>query len=179
MTPFIRDEDFDDYFSRGFRHTAWRFETRRGYASDAEGVEFRRFLRGEDPAEDPDREWCRTVREQVGRGKRIERVRLFDRPPTVGQRYLLAIAWTNIQAGEDIRGLPRSRAEQLDLPMEDFWLFDPSLALRLHFDERDEYLGAELIEGEATVNGYCRVRDAAWHHALRYQEFRAQVPFTV
>ncbi|KNB51512.1 DUF6879 family protein [Streptomyces caatingaensis] len=179
MTSFIRDEDFDHYFDQGFRHSAWRFETRRGYASDAEGEEFRRFLRGEDPAEDPHRPWCRAVRELTGQGKRIRRVRLFDEPPTVGQRYLLAIAWTNVEAGEDIRGLPRHRAEELGLPMVDFWLFDSRFALRLHFDAQDQYLGAELVEDEATILTYCRVHDTAWQNALEYKEFKARVPSTV
>ncbi|MFF4409086.1 DUF6879 family protein [Streptomyces sp. NPDC001404] len=175
MAVFITDEDFDHCFGDGFHHTAWRLETRRAYASDIEGEEFQRFLRGEDPAEDPDRPWCRNVREQVAQGKRIERVRFVDDPTTVGQRYLLASAWTNIEAGEDIRGLCRSRATALGLPMVDFWLFDSRFALKLHFDDQDEYLGAELIEDPATILGYCQVRDAAWHYAMRYEDFRARV----
>lgn len=179
MTTFIKDEDFDHYFRAGFKHTAWRLETRRSYASDQEGEEFERFLRGEDPGEDPNRPWCQNVREQVARGKRIERVRLVDAPPTVGQRYLLACAWTNVEAGEDIRGLYRDKAAALGLPMADVWLFDSRFALKLHFDKQDEYLGAELIEDEREVLRYCQVRDAAWHYAMRYEELKARVPSTV
>ncbi|MGW1196865.1 DUF6879 family protein [Streptomyces sp. NPDC002536] len=179
MTAFIEDEKFDHYFGDGFQHTAWRLETRRAYASDTEGEEFQRFLRGEEPGEDPDRTWCRNIREQVSQGKRIERVRLVDDPPTLGQRYLLAVAWTNVEAGEDIRGLPRTQAERLGLPMFDFWLFDSRFALKLHFDDQDEYLGAELIEDAAEVLRCCQVRDAAWHYAMKYEEFRARVPSTV
>lgn len=176
MAAFITDEDFDRCFDDAFHHTAWRLEARRAYASDAEGEEFQGLLRGEDPAEDPDRPWCRNVREQVDQGKRIERVRLVDDPPTVGRRYLLASAWTNVVAGEDIRGLYRSRATALGLPIVDFWLFDSRFALKLHFGDQDEYLGAELIEDPATILGYCQVRDAAWHYAMRYENFRARVP---
>ncbi|MCC2279666.1 hypothetical protein LKL35_30185 [Streptomyces sp. ET3-23] len=179
MTEFIDDESFDHYFGDGFQHTAWRLETRRGYASDAEGEEFQRFLRGEDPGEDPDRAWCRNIRKQVSSGKRIERVRIVDDPPTTGQRYLLAAAWTNVEAGEDIRVMNRRQAEELALPEADFWLFDSRFALKLYFDERDEYLGARLIEDAAEVLRYCQVRDAAWHYAVPSEVFRTRVASAV
>ncbi|MFJ4961008.1 DUF6879 family protein [Streptomyces sp. NPDC088729] len=35
-----------DFFRDGFEHTAWRLETRRGYAADQEAVEYRQFLQG-------------------------------------------------------------------------------------------------------------------------------------
>ncbi|AEW93616.1 MULTISPECIES: DUF6879 family protein [Streptomycetaceae] len=178
MPRFISDESFDHYFGDGFAHTAWRLETRRGYASDREGDGWQRFLRGEADGEDPDRPWCRNIRAQVARGKRVERVRLVDDPPTIGQRFLLYSAATNVAAGEDIRGLFRAQAEQLGLPMDDFWLFDSRFGLRLHFDESDTYLGAELVTEPAEVLRWCQVRDAAWHHAMPYEEFRARVPAT-
>ncbi|MEU9102121.1 DUF6879 family protein [Streptomyces sp. NPDC048361] len=53
-------------------------------------------------------------------GKRFERVRLVDDPPTDGQRYLLASGLGNVDAGEDIRNLVRADAERLGLPDGDF-----------------------------------------------------------
>ncbi|MFJ2438915.1 MULTISPECIES: DUF6879 family protein [unclassified Streptomyces] len=177
MPKFIDDTAFADYFTE-FEHTAWRLETRRGYASDRAGAKYARFLARETLPDDSDRPRGANIRVQTGLGKRVERVRIVDRPPTQGQLFLLAAAATNNAAGEDIRNLWRPRAEALGLPEEDFWLFDSRRALLLHFDDEDEYLGSELVEDPAHIVRYCRIRDAAWHHALRREDFLSEVAST-
>jgi hypothetical protein len=174
VPQFIDNTTFDTYFTT-FEHTAWRLETRRGYASDRAREKYRRYVQTQQMADDADRPWCVNVRAQTARGKRIERVRIVDDPPTVEQNYLLAGAAINNQAGEDIRNLWRAQAYQLGLPAVDFWLFDARHALVLHFTEGDDYLGAELVQDPARIVQFCQIRDAAWHHALRREQFAAQV----
>ncbi|WP_086800575.1 DUF6879 family protein [Streptomyces caniscabiei] len=174
MPQFIDDASFGSHFE-DFAHTAWRLEARRGYGSDRAGAKFRTWLETGQTADDIDRPWCVNVRTQTAQGKRIERVRLADAPPTPEQRYLLAAASTNNAAGEDIRYLWRTDAEKLRLPAADFWLFDSRYALVLHFDDSDEYLGAELVDDAARIVEFCQIRDAAWHHAIRRDEFAEQV----
>ncbi|MFK0154633.1 DUF6879 family protein [Streptomyces sp. NPDC090493] len=178
MPQFIDDSTFGTYFET-FEHTAWRLETRHGYASDRAGEKYRRFLDTGSVPDDSHRPWCANVRTQTGQGKRIERVRIVDTPPTSEQLFLLASAVSNNEAGEDIRNLWRADAEKLRLPAVDFWLFDARRALVLHFDDSDEYLGAELVEDSTRVVEFCQVRDAAWHHAIRREQFAAQVASTV
>jgi hypothetical protein len=178
VPEFIDDATFGTYFEE-FEHTAWRLETRRGYASDRAGEKFRRYLETEEVPDDSHRPWCANVRAQTAQGKRIERVRIVDNPPTREQRFLLATAAVNNEAGEDIRNLWRADADKLRLPSVDFWLFDSRRALVLHFDETDEYLGAELVEDSARIVEFCQIRDAAWHHAIRREEFVAQVASSV
>lgn len=162
-----------------FRHTAWRLETRRGYASDRNSPKWPRFLAGEDIANDPANAWRHNVAEQTATGKRFERVRLVDEPPTEGQRFLLASAPGNIAAGEDIRNLTRAEAERLRLPDFDFWLFDSKTLVRFAFDEDDTTLGVYVTDDPAEVLAACQVRDAAWHHAVPTQEFAGRVRSTV
>ncbi|MFE2550810.1 DUF6879 family protein [Streptomyces sp. NPDC059355] len=157
-------------------HNAWRLESRRRYASDEETDTYRRFITGEDPAWDLDDPWCVTRREQTSLGKRFERVRIVDNPPTVGQRYLLDNARRNNAVGEDIRNLWRSDAERLRLPADDFWLFDSRVIAYLHFDDEDQLTEVELITDPVEVSRACQVRDAAWHHAVPYDTFADQMP---
>lgn len=164
---------------REFRHTAWRLETRRGYASDRSNPKWARWQAGEDIAQDPANAWRENVTEQTAAGKRFERVRLVDEPLTDGQRFLLASAPSNIAAGEDIRHLTRAQAEQLRLPDYDFWLFDSKVLARLAFDEDDTTLGVYVTEDPAEVLAACQARDAAWHHAVPAQEFARRVASTV
>ncbi|MFD3557514.1 DUF6879 family protein [Streptomyces goshikiensis] len=178
MPHLIDSDEIDRLFREGFEHTAWRLESRRAYHVDYEGETYQRFLRGEEPARDPDRPWLVNMRRQTGAGKRVERVRLIDDPPTTYQRYGLTGAPAAVEAGEDVRYLPRLRAEQLGLPVEDFWLFDSRYVALFHY-EGDEPIGLELIDDPARVLRYCQARDAAWHYAIPYGEFVAQVPSAV
>lgn len=158
-----------------FRHTAWRLETRRGYASDRTSAKWDRWLASEDIAAGPDNTWGENVRAQVARGKRFERVRLVDEPASQGQEFLLASGLGNVAAGEDIRNLTRSRAQELRLPDYDFWLFDSRLLVRFAFDEQDTTLGVYVTEDPAEVLAACQARDAAWHHAVPTSEFQRGV----
>jgi hypothetical protein len=164
---------------REFKHTAFRLETRRGYATDRNGAKWRRWQAGEDISVEPANDWRRNVADQVAQGKRFERVRLVDSPPTEGQRFLLATGLGNVASGEDIRNLPRAEAERLDLPDFDFWLFDSRVLARFVFDEQDTTLGVVLSEDPAEVLAACQARDAAWHHAVRTAEFQRRVRSSV
>jgi hypothetical protein len=164
---------------REFRHTAWRLETRRGYASDRKSPLWPRFLGGEDITQEPANAWRLNVEEQTAQGKRFGRVRLVDEPATEGQRFLLTRAPSNVAAGEDIRYLTRAQAEELRLPDYDFWLFDSKILARFAFDEEDTTLGVYVTEDPAEVLAACQVRDAAWHHAVRTEEFSRRVRSTM
>lgn len=178
MAQFINDDTFGSYFET-FEHTAWRLETRRGYGSDRTSEKYRQFLETGTVPNDSHRPWCANVRAQTTQGKRIERVRIVDHPPTSEQLFLLASAASNNEAGEDIRNLWRADAEKLRLPAVDFWLFDSHRALVLHFNGDDDYLGAELVVDPARIVEFCQIRDAAWHYAIPRAEFAAQVASTV
>ncbi|TQJ52628.1 DUF6879 family protein [Streptomyces sp. SLBN-115] len=157
-----------------FEHTAWRLETRRRYASDEATDTYAQFIGGESVDwDETDSEWCANRREQSALGKRIERVRIVDNPPTTGQLYLLDNARRNSSVGESIMNLWRADADRLNLPSEDFWLFDSRMVALLEFDDADNLAGVELITEPAEVVRYSMVRDAAMHHAIPYEEFAA------
>ncbi|MFG3101802.1 DUF6879 family protein [Streptomyces sp. NPDC048182] len=171
-------DEFADLFAK-FEHTAWRLETRQRYASDETGQRWKQFI--EEGSLDPEmdvpeaRRWRDTIRSQVAAGKRVERVRLMDRPATTGQRYLFEMAPWNMGLGEDIRNLWRADADRLRLPAEDFWLFDSRLIAFLRFDDDDQLTHVDLVTEPAEVVRCSRVRDAAWHHAVPRERFAAEM----
>ncbi|WP_405585309.1 DUF6879 family protein [Streptomyces sp. NBC_01092] len=176
--PLIPFEEITHLFTE-FEHTAFRLETRRGYASDRQGARFQAFTRGVLPEPEPDHPWNVNVRAKAGRGARFSRVRIVDEPPTDGQRFLMATAAGNVAAGEDIRVLPRSEAVRLDLPDYDLWLFDSHTMVRMHIDDTDTTTGVELVDDPAEVLAACRARDAAWRVAVPTAEVWAQVRSSV
>lgn len=165
-------DEFENLF-RTFKHTAWRLETRRRYASDEQDDTYRQFVENGVAQWDTDDPYCELIRSQTAQGKRVERVRIVDDPPTVGQRYLLDNARRNSALGEDIRNLWRADAERLQLPAVDAWLFDSRLVAVLRFDDDDQLVDVELITEPAEVVRYSVIRDAAWHHAVPYEKFAA------
>ncbi|MFC8495046.1 DUF6879 family protein [Streptomyces sp. NPDC057235] len=172
MVPFAEVA----HLFRDFRHTAWRLETRRGYATDRNSLKWTRWKAGADIAAEPLDAWRENVARAVAEGRRFERVRIVDEPLTEGQRFLLASGLGNVAAGEDIRNLPRTEAERLNLPDFDFWLFDSRTLARFVFDEDDTTLGVILSEDPAEIAAACQARDAAWHHAIPTREYVQRVP---
>ncbi|WP_020121823.1 DUF6879 family protein [Streptomyces canus] len=156
-----------------FEHTAWRLETRRRYASDESTETYAQFLAEGRVDWDMSSWYCHTISSQTAAGKSVARVRLVDDPPTTGQRYLMVNAERNTELGEDIRTLRREDAERLRLGNEDFWIFDSRLVARLNFTDADELTDVELITEPAEVIRYAMLRDAAWHHAVPFQQLAA------
>jgi len=170
VPDIVGPDEFDRLFTQ-FEYTAWRLETRRRYASDEVTETYAQFIRGTSVDWDGvDAAWCAERREQVALGKRFERVRIVDSPPTPGQLYLLDNARRNSAVGERIHNLWREEADRLGLPAEDFWLFDSRLVALLNFDDTDNLVDVELITRPAEVLRYAMVRDAAEHHAVHYTE---------
>ncbi|MET8813091.1 DUF6879 family protein [Streptomyces sp. NPDC004549] len=173
--PELVDRDTFRRLFEAFEHTAWRLETRRGYASDRQDPDFQAFLAtGSSPC-DPDEPWFLNIKAQTDAGRTVGRVRVADKPPTTEQLFLLDYARHNAAVGEDIRYLWREDADRVALPTEDFWIFDSRVVALLHFDDDDNLLNIELITEPAEVVRYCIVRDAAMHHAVPRDEFAAQV----
>ncbi|MEU2800247.1 DUF6879 family protein [Streptomyces sp. NPDC007117] len=176
--PLVPFEDITHLFAE-FEHTAFRLETRRGYATDRAGERFQAFMRGIDPEPVPGNAWNTNVREKAAQDAHFSRVRIVDDPPTDGQRFLMATASSNVAAGEDIRVLSRYVAESEGLPDYDFWLFDSRLVARFHIDETDTTVGVEVTEDPTEVLAACRARDTAWPLATPSATVWAQVRSSV
>ncbi|WP_329220298.1 DUF6879 family protein [Streptomyces microflavus] len=176
--PLVPFEEITHLFA-GFEHTAFRLETRGGYATDRAGERFQAFQRGLDPRPEPGHPWNVNVREKATQGAHFSRIRIVDEPPTDGQRFLMATAAGNVAAGEDIRVISRTVAESVNLPDHDFWLFDSRTLVRMHIDDTDTTTGVELTEDPAEVLAACRARDAAWPLAVPSAQVWAQVRSSV
>ncbi|MGW0596120.1 DUF6879 family protein [Streptomyces sp. NPDC002776] len=175
MPDLIPFEEITYLFTE-FEHTAWRLETQRGYAVDQVSEKWQRWLAGDPLGYEPHSPWHGLVREAAEAGKRFERVRLVDDPPTEGQKFLLASGLGNVEAGEDIRNMFRAGAVRLGLPDYDFWLFDSRTVVKFAFDEDGNTLGVYVIEEPLEVLAACQIRDAAWHYATPTADFMARVP---
>lgn len=159
---------------RSFEHTAFRLEVRTTYAPSYERESYEKFLAGE-PYELPwMQDWLAMVRDAADEGRRFARVRVVSLPLSDYNRWSYVIAQHNIAAGEDIRYLERGEAEAVGLPGHDYWLFDSRQLLQMRFDEDDRFVGGEIIDDSVEIVRHNYWRDAAWHHAVRRDEFATE-----
>jgi hypothetical protein len=160
--------EFDRLF-RTFEHTAFRLETRDHYKSPNESEALHQFVTGDQVDMGWFQSWLTMIRDAKSGGRRFSRVRTVTTPLTDYSRFgLFCSEYTNA-AGEDIRYLARHDAT--DLPDYDYWLFDSSHLVRMHFDDDETFLGGEFIEDSALTVQHNYWRDAAWHRAVRRDDF--------
>lgn len=159
---------------RAAKQEAFHMEVRDTYSVPSESEPLRRFLNGEPPAPEYDkRPWTELVHETVSRGVRVTRVRVVTEPLSDYQRWLLSITAGNVEAGEDIRYLPRHLAG--DVPTDDWWLFDGS-TVGFNLVDGDGKPAGAAITTDPGIAAYCRsVKDKLWESAVTFREFAGDV----
>lgn len=160
----------------GIAHTAFRLELQPGYVEPVEAGLLAAFLRGDqpDPTTMPEfRQWYGQIAAQVRDGKRIERVRVQQDPPTSYQLFERYMDRWNVEAGETMRYLTRQRAHEIGLlPAAgdtDWWLLDSERLILMRFDSEGHRIRNELVTDPAVVVKACMWRDLAVHHSVQTQ----------
>jgi len=103
----------------------------------------------------------------------MQRVHVVTEPLSDYLRFEITGYRLNVEAGEDVRILPRRATGELELPDHDFWLFDGLRVACMRYDGDGAYLGAELVDDAAAVARYCAWRDVALGAAIPYDRYVA------
>lgn len=135
--------------SRFTRH-AFRLETLDAYDVGDDGADVTRYLRGESEP-DPERKgaWLARLRAEQAAGKVRQRVHVLRSPLSDYLRYECEWGYLqNVAAGEDVRILDQAeRAHPAALDIDhDFWLLDDHVVVGMHYDERGQFVGAEILD---------------------------------
>jgi hypothetical protein len=69
----------------------------------------------------------------VAQGKVYRRVHVVSEPLSDYQRWSYSIMQPHIDAGTDMRWMPRRRVSSIAFPGNDFWLFDDHLVVFHHY----------------------------------------------
>ena len=160
-----------------FERSAFRLECQPAYALGYEQGDFDRFLAGERiPPPDLDwwRPWLEQVSQQAREGKTMARVRVVNEPPTDYQRWMRWSARWNVQAGEDIRYMPRSRAVRIGLPLDyDWWLLDDERLIVMRYTSTGEIDHKEVSTDPGMIARQQGWRDLAVRNATSAEEIAA------
>ena len=113
------------------------------------------------------------VRAATARGVRIRRVRVVSEPLSDYLRWEHACTGANIEAGEDIRWLPRTRAADLLLPGADCWVFDHRV-IRWNFQRGDgtNPYHYTFSSDPRTIRDITAAFEIAWDRATPHAEYK-------
>lgn len=96
--------------------------------------------------------WLGYVQDLTAAGRRMERVRVHQDPPTDYQRYARWVGQWNIRAGEVINYTTRARATEVgllpDAGTDDWWLLDDQRLVVMEFDADGERTRTYLTTDE-------------------------------
>src|SRR5437763_1785592 len=128
----ITYEQLDRLFTT-FKREALHLEMRDAYGTAVELPHLRKWLNGEPDDLDWLQDWFATVRAGTAAGKTFRRARIVSEPVSEYQQWVLKDTHLYVEAGEDIRWVPRRLVSTVPLPGNDFWMFDHEQVVFLIF----------------------------------------------
>ena len=113
-----------------------------------------------------------TVYRHVAAGRSIRRARIVSEPLSDYQRWSYSIAGPMVDAGEDIRWVPRQLVSSVALPGNDFYLIDDQLVVFLLYTG-DGLNAGYLTSTDAADIQRCRSAfDAVWQLAVPHRDYQ-------
>jgi hypothetical protein len=100
-------------------------------------------------------------------------VRVVTVPHSDYTKWGLTVAPLNIEAGEDIRWLPRHLANGIDFPADDYWLFDDNRVVFTVFEKDGRFVGGREANDARTIEQCRKVREQVWTLAIPHHEYAA------
>ncbi|MDQ3764072.1 MAG: hypothetical protein M3460_21500 [Actinomycetota bacterium] len=166
----ITDDEFEWLLS-SFEREAIHLETRDAYGTVVELPYMVKWAAGEPDDLEWLQGWCTTLREHVKTGKSVRRARIVSEPLSDYQCWSYSIAYPMVEAGEDIRWVPRRLVSSLALPGNDFCLFDDRLVVFI-------YAGSGLAVDKVTSTNPADIRlcrssfEAVWKLSIPHSDYK-------
>jgi Family of unknown function (DUF6879) len=172
VTP-VSEGQFDELLQAGFDREAAHLEMRDAYGTEVELPHMARWAAGEPDDLEWLQGWCGTLREHVKAGRSVRRARVVSEPLSDYQRWSHSIALPMVEAGEDIRWVPRRVVSPIGLPGNDFYLFDDRLAVFLLYAGNGLGVG-KVSSADPAVLRLCRSAfEDVWNLSIPHREYDA------
>jgi hypothetical protein len=167
----VTREERDEFFT-SFDHAAVHLEMRDSYGTQVEKPHLRKWERGEPDDIEWLKPWFDTVRSGTRSGKAFRRVRIISEPITEYIRWEHMDAHLFVEAGEDIRWLPRRLVSPVAFPGNDFWMFDAETVIFSVFSGNGDVIEWQLYTDTAVVQLCQSAFDSAWKLAIPHHEYQ-------
>lgn len=167
----VTDEEFDKILS-GFERDAIHLETRDAYGTATELPHMAKWAVGEPDNLEWLQGWCFTLREHVKAGKSVRRARIVSEPLSDYQHWSYSIAYPMVDAGEDIRWVPRRLVSSVALPGNDFYLFDDRMIVFMIYSGNglgvDKVMSTDLADIRLCRSAF----EAVWKLSIAHSDYQ-------
>jgi hypothetical protein len=167
----ITYDQLDPLFS-SFQREALHLEMRDAYGTAVELPHLRKWLDGEPDDTDWLQDWFATVRAGTAAGKSFRRARIVSEPVSEYQRWVLKDTHLYVEAGEDIRWVPRRLVSTIPLPGNDFWLFDREYLVFLIFAGNGLVVDYLATTDPAAIELCVRAFEAVWELSIATRDYQ-------
>jgi hypothetical protein len=155
-----------------FKREAIHLEMRDAYGTEVELPHLSKWLNGEPDDAEWLQPWFDTVHAARQAGKVFRRARIVSEPITDYQRWVLKDSHLFVDAGEDIRWVPRRLVSTIALPGNDFWLFDDEVVIFLIFTGSGLVVD-RLMTTEPSAIELCHAAfEAVWRLSIPDRDYR-------
>lgn len=168
----ITDEEFNRILS-AFERDALHLETRDAYGTSVELPHMAKWAAGECDDLEWLQDWCSILREHAKAGRSVRRARIVSEPLSAYQRWSYSIAHPMVDAGEDIRWVPRRLVSSVALPGNDFYLFDDRLIVFLIYAGNGSAIDKVTSTDPADIRLCRSAFEAVWKLSIPHREYRA------
>jgi hypothetical protein len=153
------------------KREALHLEMRDSYGTEAEIPHLAKWAAGKPDDLSWIQPWCTLVRDAAAEGKTFRRARVVSEPLSDYQRWAYSVTAPMVEAGEDIRWVPRARVSELMFPGNDFWLFDDELLVFLVFAGNGLVVD-RISTTDPDLIARCRASfEAAWGVSIPHREY--------
>ncbi|MGY1499485.1 DUF6879 family protein [Streptomyces sp. QTS52] len=143
----LAGEDWRRTFD-AMQQEAWRLETLPVYRVPQEKELVRRFLAGEPVTREATQPWFDRVQGYVADERKVGRVHIVTQPLSDYLRFEFEYYQHNVEAGEAIRILDvTDRPNSLE-GVQDFWMFDRSQVVLMHYESDGTQISREVHEDD-------------------------------
>jgi len=157
---------------RAFERDAIHLEMRDSYGTVVELPHMAKWAAGEPDDLEWLQDWCGALRRHVAAGRSVRRARVVSEPLSDYQRWSYSIAGPMVEAGEDIRWIPRRLVSSIPFPGNDFYLFDDRLVVFLIYAGNGLAMD-RVTSTEAADIALCRSSfETVWRLAIPHREYQ-------
>ncbi|HVQ99715.1 MAG TPA: hypothetical protein VMS16_13075 [Mycobacterium sp.] len=155
-----------------FRREALHLEMRDSYGTAVEIPHLRKWEAGEPDDTEWLQPWFDLVSAGTRAGKVFRRACIVSEPISNYQKWALKDTPLFVEAGEDIRWVPRRRVSTVALPGNDFWLFDDEVVVFLIFAASGLVVDRHRTTDRAAIK-LCRTSfEEVWKLSIPTSEYR-------
>lgn len=157
-----------------FKRSSVHLETRDAYGTEIELPHMARWAAGEPDDLEWLQGWCATLREHAAAGRTVRRAQIVSEPLSDYQRWAYNITHPLVEAGEDIRWVPRRLVSEVCIPGNDYYLLDDERVIFLHYAGSGLNNAFTTTTSPATVE-MCRVAfEQVWSLAIPHSEYKPE-----